>query len=563
MIDILKVLVNNINVELFDKSKKNILFEIKDNSHTFQYWLRFKDQIEIYEGIPSNADIIIKGEKEVFKSIANGDITYPSFLIQNLLTIEGNGDAFSFVKKLFKPSNAIDIWSAKKIIETQNELLKTEEMTRNEIIKMQREKLDKLIRYAIGNSDFYRNLYKDIDLDNYTLESLPVINKKMVMQNFDKIITDKRLKLEEIYPYIYDTNSEEKFYKDEFIATTSSATTGIPGVFVYNKDSWLLSILSQHRSSRQRMKNRTVIPKMALVSTTSITASSHNSVRLYPTHIMQTKTFSMIDSIEDIVSGLNEYQPHILTGYPTALYSLALEQQSGKLNIRPWWINTFGEQLGYMRTTIEKAFGSEIFDTYQTTETMNIAWECEQHQGLHINSDLVIIESVDKDNKPVKDGEIGEKVLVTNLFNYTQPLIRYELYDIISLSKKECLCGSPFPVIERLEGRVEDFLTLLSGERIIKLNPLTVAAIMNEIRGVNMWQFVQSDFKHVLINIVTVEPQYADLFKECFINKVLKPNNIDEGTIVEIKNVSSIKPINSSGKIQSFINYINREGVKV
>jgi putative adenylate-forming enzyme len=557
------MLVNNINVELFSVSEKIIQFEIKDNGHIFQYWLGIKDQLEIYEGIANNVDINIKGEKEVFNLIARGEITYPSFLIQDLLTIEGSGDAFSFVKKLFKPIKEKDIWSAKKIIETQNELLRTEKMTRNEMIELQKEKLDSLIRYAIGNSNFYRNLYKDINPDNYTLESLPVINKKMVMQNFDKIITDKRLKLEEIYPFIYDTDSEGKFYKDEFIITTSSATTGIPGVFVYNRDSWLLNILSQHRSSRQRIKHGGVIPKMALVSTVSTTASSHNSVRLYPMHIMQTKTFSMIDSIEDIVSGLNEYQPNIITGYPTALYSLALEQQSGKLNIHPLWINTFGEQLGYMRTTIEKAFGSEIYDTYQTTETMNIAWECEQHQGLHINSDLVIIESVDKDNKPMKDGEIGEKVLVTNLFNYTQPPIRYELYEMLSLSKKECLCGSSFPMIERLEGRVEDFLTLLSGKRIIKLNPLTVAAIMNEIRGVNMWQFVQSDFKHVLINIVTDEPQYANLFKECFINKVLKPSNIDEDTIVEIKKVSSIKPINSSGKIQSFINYISREGVKV
>ena len=120
------------------------------------------------------------------------------------------------------------------------------------------------------------------------------------------------------------------------------------------------------------------------------------------------------------------------------------------------------------RQEIEKAWGTKPFDAYGSTETGVVASECQEHRGLHIYKDTVILEVVDEDNRPVPPGTFGKKVLATVLWNYTLPLIRYEISDHLKLSAAPCPCGRTFQLIEEIEGREEQvlFLERESGEDV-------------------------------------------------------------------------------------------------
>ena len=157
-----------------------------------------------------------------------------------------------------------------------------------------------------------------------------------------------------------------------------------------------------------------------------------------------------------MVRALNDYQPDIMVMPPSAATRLADEQAAGRLAIRPRTILSSGEVLtDAARARFRAAWGADLYDTYVMTETGLIGAECPQRGGIHISEDLVIVESVDEQHQPVPHGTAGAKVLVTNLTNYAQPLIRYEVPDRITVSPDICRCGRPFTTIARIDPRAE------------------------------------------------------------------------------------------------------------
>lgn len=193
--------------------------------------------------------------------------------------------------------------------------------------------------------------------------------------------------------------------------------------------------------------------------------------------------------ISQIVDELNAFQPAMLGGYPTILELLVDEQKSGRLHISPVIIMTGGEYLSnHLREKLSEAFHCYVQTNYSCTEAGTIACECtEQH--FHINDDWVIIEPVDKDNKPVPDGVQSDKILLTNLYNYTQPFIRYEVTDRIVMHHEPCACGNISPWLT-IEGRVDDIVTFMEDEKEIKIAPLAIYAILKEIHGIQRFQIV-------------------------------------------------------------------------
>ena len=152
--------------------------------------------------------------------------------------------------------------------------------------------------------------------------------------------------------------------------------------------------------------------------------------------------------IDEIVTKLNQFQPTMLGGYPSNLELLIDKKKSGELDISPVLIMTGGEYLSdTLRKSLSDAFGCYVQTSYSCTEGGTIACECtEQH--FHINDDWVIVEPVDKDNNPVPAGVQADKILLTTLFNYTQPFIRYEVTDRVILHNERCKCGNSSPWLQ-------------------------------------------------------------------------------------------------------------------
>ena len=123
-------------------------------------------------------------------------------------------------------------------------------------------------------------------------------------------------------------------------------------------------------------------------------------------------------------------------GFPSYLTRLG-EVAEG--TIKPNFVFTSGEMLdGETRRAIERGFGAPVFDIYGCTELKEIAWECPAHEGYHINSDRVVVETLHADHST---GRQDGALLVTSLYNFGMPLIRYQLGDTGRLIAASCSCG--------------------------------------------------------------------------------------------------------------------------
>jgi phenylacetate-CoA ligase len=104
----------------------------------------------------------------------------------------------------------------------------------------------------------------------------------------------------------------------------------------------------------------------------------------------------------------------------------------------------------------------------------------------------VMIEPVDRDYCAVSPGEISHTVLLTNLANHVQPIIRYDLGDSNMMRTESCACGSPFPAL-RVEGRSDEVLSLRNacGDRV-ELPPLALTTVVEEFAGAHQFQIIQT-----------------------------------------------------------------------
>jgi phenylacetate-CoA ligase len=164
--------------------------------------------------------------------------------------------------------------------------------------------------------------------------------------------------------------------------------------------------------------------------------------------------------LQRIVGGLNDYQPDVLHGYASYLALLADEQRAGRLRIAPRLVTSGSELLtADMARRVKAAFGVAAFDFYSVTEGLWAA-QCTEHAGFHHFEELSIVENVDADNRPVPLGQLGARLLLTNLTNRVQPLIRYEIPDVVTVDSEPCPCGRTLMRLGAVHGRNDDLLSL-------------------------------------------------------------------------------------------------------
>ena len=192
----------------------------------------------------------------------------------------------------------------------------------------------------------------------------------------------------------------------------------------------------------------------------------------------------------------------MLSGYPS---NLALLADFEELRIHPDVVITGGELLtDDVRRKLERRFGCYVQTHYSCTEGGEIACECEE-KHLHINEDWVIVEPIDSDHNPVPYGEMSDKVLLTNLSNYIQPFIRYELTDRVIVHDEKCKCGRNTLWLE-IEGRTDDILEFENGVRIA---PMSLYKVLEEVKSIRRFQLVQRAPDRVELRITSDDPGEA------------------------------------------------------
>ncbi len=378
-----------------------------------------------------------------------------------------------------------------RLLHNLEQLRKHERWTRPQLEAYQADALYRQRQYAYQRSPFYQKFHKG--LSDRPLDELPVLTKAMMMEHFDELVTDRAIHLDELRAHATSDIAADLFL-NRYWVTATSGSSGHPGFFLFDESEWTTVLASFARGHEWGGIKVNVLHRMKMASVASI-SPWHMSSQVGATvesWWMPTLRLAASNPLPEIVQQLNEWQPAVLVTYTSMGRILAEQQIAGRLNIHPHVVYTSSEVLTEgIRQRIKEAWGAPPYNQYASTETAEIASECHEGRKLHLYEDLVVIEVVDEDHRPVPPGEYGAKLLITTLFSRTQPLIRYELDDSVMLSTEMCPCGRPFALVKGIEGRVEDTLHLpgLTRERVA-VRPLVFNRVM-DILSISGWQVVQ------------------------------------------------------------------------
>ncbi|MEM2971690.1 MAG: hypothetical protein QW270_04630 [Candidatus Bathyarchaeia archaeon] len=203
-----------------------------------------------------------------------------------------------------------------------------------------------------------------------------------------------------------------------------------------------------------------------------------------------------------LVNILRFIKPDVLETFPSVLCTLANYGVSG---IHPKIIFTGGEMVTQeSRDIVKKTFGVEPFETYGSVEFGDLAFECNEHRGLHIITNSILMEFVDENGEYVSPGEQGE-IVVTGLWNYAMPLIRYRIGDLGIPADEKCTCGRSWPLIKSIQGRINDYLVLRDGRKIsyLYLQRVIFHKILREdIFAIAQYQIIQDRIDRIILKIV-------------------------------------------------------------
>ncbi len=339
---------------------------------------------------------------------------------------EFNGDAQSWARHL------------DQVLERVDEAIDRAGWTSEQIRSHQESGLRRLLAYSIEHSPFHAERLAGVDPDSFTLDdlaSLPTMTKRQVMGEFDRVVTDRRLTRDAVDRHVASAPKELEYILDEYLPIASGGSSGERGVFVYDRAAFAEFVLNLMRPAMATMRDVGITSDSPVESALiGGGATVHGSGAIGAllgqagSPVRMTRIPATLPT-EELVRRLNEMQPPAITAYPTVLARLAAEQTAGRLTIAPLSLNVTSEPLtDEARVAIEAAFGLEVGNTYGCSEGLS-GMSRPGETAFVFADESCIVELVDADNQPVAPGEVSAKVLLTNLYNLTQPLIRYELTD--------------------------------------------------------------------------------------------------------------------------------------
>jgi len=314
-----------------------------------------------------------------------------------------------------------------------------------------------------------------------------------LMAHWDEIVTEPRLRLDLVEKHLAGLTGDA-YLLGEFHAVASGGSSGQRGVFVYGWDAWATA----HAGFLRPLVRETMTaPDMAgapgRAAVIAAQHPAHMSAALAETFAgsaAEVRSFPVTLPVAEIVAGLNQWQPAMLLGYPTALALLAAEARAGRLRISPRRVIASSEPLlPETRQALERAFGAPVANMYGTSEAGPMAVGCWRGTGMHLCDDLVIVEPADQDGRPVPPGTASARVYVTAPANPVLPLIRFELTDQVTVTGTACPCGSAHTLIADVQGRLEDAFRYPGGATI---HPHVFGSALRRDAGIVTYQVRQT-----------------------------------------------------------------------
>jgi phenylacetate-CoA ligase len=365
--------------------------------------------------------------------------------------------------------------------------------------KRTRQLLLKMLRHAQRSVPYYNEVVRPTgrcfgEEPLTFLSNFPILTKDIIRQNFDG------LKSKDLYKRKWTYNSsggstgepidliQDRYFTDyqmaiQFLSYNwAGRELGEPGVHVWG--SWR-DILNHKSNVNKRILDRLTNDRF------------FNAFMMTP------------EKMRAYLDELNQNPPRLIIAYAISIYELVqfAERQGIPLHPQVAIMTSAGTLHPWMREKIETAFQCKVFNRYGSREVGDIASECEAHAGLHVFPSGNYIEIVDDQGHPVPNGVEGN-ILVTNLYNYAMPLIRYYIGDRGVLSRSDsCACGRQGQILERISGRNVEMFRKRDGTLV---DGLFFNHFLYYKEWVQKFQIVQKDYERVVFKIQKTDKDYQD-----------------------------------------------------
>ena len=364
--------------------------------------------------------------------------------------------------------------------------------------------LKKLIFHAFNNTSYYRKIFNRVKFvpKNFNtienIQELPILTKEIIQTKTDELIAQG-----------YDKQSLMKFKTG---GSTGKSLTVYSNMERFEKG--LAAGLMCFRWAGWNIGE----PMARVWGNPPLLKSKKEILKFYllqPTIWLDTMNLND-SSMSDFIKKWAVINPTLLHGHAHSLFIFSGFLRRNNIKIKPnGIISTSMVLLPSERTFIEETFLKKVTNLYGCEEVGLIACECEKNEGMHLNILNNFIEFIREDGSPASPGERGT-ILVTSLTNYAMPLIRYRIEDMGVPSSVQCSCGRGLPLMEKLTGRVADFLIKRNGSLVAGIS--LIERTLTKIPGIQQMQIIQNQIDNFHINIVKndsyCDTSQSDLIKE-------------------------------------------------
>lgn len=291
-------------------------------------------------------------------------------------------------------------------------------LTIDQIRVLQQKKFRQLVKHAVQNSPYYQDLVRKyaIDVNSCRPEDFPILTKADVLEHFDQMVTDPRITKAKIAAFLEHSKDPADLFLGTYYVIHTSGSSGTVGYSLYTPQELARGIV--HFTRMHPPSIGQTLAYIGAIQGHFAGATIVTAAKNIPFIYKKVGMFDINRPFQHIIQQLNELQPTSLSGYAFALRKLAEAQQAGELHISPRAIQSGGEQLSHAdKAFIQEVFKTEVVNVYAASEHLIMGIGKDSFNGMYLMEDDLIFEP-----QPTR-------TCVTNLYNKTLPLIRYEMSD--------------------------------------------------------------------------------------------------------------------------------------
>lgn len=421
-------------------------------------------------------------------------------------------------------------------------LTKSQWWPESKLRQYQFRQLCNIIHYAYYHVPYYRRMFDKSGLKPEDIRSLKDINKIPILEKEDIRLFHKEMVAKtKFIPILYKCNT--------------SGSTGTPITLyrnLHNVGFEHALLMRQFAWGGIKAYERTASLKGEIITNNKLDkekfwefSSAENRLIMSSYHISK-------DTVEKYVSALKRYKPVAIDGYPSSIYSLAKLMLARNIRIPLKAVFTSSETLlTSQKQVIEYVFSCRAIDYYGMAERVAAIHTCE-HGNYHIVPEYGYVELLNCED----ENDEYYEIIGTSLTNFAMPLIRYRTGDIVKIHKQPvfCPCCRNYPVVEKIIGRLDDYIVTPSGKLVGRLDH-----IFKGISNVVQAQLFQPDLNRIVLRIVP-DKYYQEQDGEQILNNLQR--RLGEKMLFEIERMTDI-PRGGRGKFKSVVSNVNLDSKAV